>query len=41
MAPADVMIRSDVMRVLELEDGNMVGRLEIARIEELVDMTDG
>lgn len=40
MAPADVVIRSDVMRVLELEDGSMVGRPEIARVEELLDSTD-
>lgn len=40
MASADVVIKSDVMRVLELEDGSMVGRLEIASVKELLDSID-
>lgn len=40
MAPAAVVIESDVMRVLELEDESMVGRLEITRVEELFDSID-
>lgn len=30
-------MRSDAVRVLELEDGSIVGRLEIGRVEELLD----
>lgn len=40
MASADVVVRSDVERVLELEDGSTVGRLEIVRVEELLDTID-
>lgn len=37
MAPVDVAIRSDVMSVLELEDMNMLGNVEIVKVEELLD----
>lgn len=36
----DVAIRPDVTRVPELEDGSIVGRLEIVRAEELLDAID-
>lgn len=31
---------SDIIRVVELEDGSMLGKLEIVRIEELLDNID-
>lgn len=31
---------SDITRVVELEDGSMLGKLEIVKIEELLDNID-
>lgn len=31
---------SNVMSILELEDGSMLGKLEIVRVNELLDETD-
>lgn len=40
MVLRDVAIRSDVERVLELKDGSRLGRLEVKRVEELLNKTD-
>lgn len=36
----DVAIRFDDIRVLGPEDGSILGRLEIKRVEELLNKTD-
>lgn len=36
----DVVISSDVVRVFEIEDESMVERLEIGRVEELLDVRE-